>query len=316
MRTYVVRRLLATVPVLLLVSVFIFSLVRVLPGDVVIQLIGEIGSVSQEQLAKMRAQLGLDLPATQQYVAWIGNVLQGDGGPSFQSGRPVGQQLAEAVPISLELVLLSILLGVLFAVPLGVVSAIRPNTGVDYVSRLLSVAGLSMPNFWIGTLLLLGLSLWARWIPPLGYVSIFENPVENLKQFLPPAGVLAFHLAAVIARMTRSGLLEVMREDYVRTAWAKGLRERVVVARHALRNALIPVLTVVGTLIARLVGGTVIVEEIFALPGLGRLTLNAITFRDYPQIQFNVLVIAGAVLFINLAIDLAYGWIDPRIRYE
>ncbi len=316
MQKYAIRRILMAIPALVIVSLIIFSLVRLLPGDVLIIMLGDVGGVDEEDLQQFREQLGLERPFFKQYGLWVNELIRGGGGPSFQSGIPVGERFLDALPITIELMIMAMLLSALIGIPLGVLSAMRQNSWLDYTARLVSVAGLAMPNFWIGTLLLLGLSLQFQWIPPLTYVSFFSNPRDNLTQFIFPAAVLAFSFAAIVARMTRSELLEVMRQDYVRTAWAKGLRERVVVFRHALRNALIPLITVMGTLVAALISGTIIVESIFSLPGVGRLTLNAVSFRDYPQIQFNVMVIATAVITINLLVDLAYGWIDPRIRYE
>src|SRR5229473_1009370 len=236
-------------------------------------------------------------------------------GDSIFTGEPITTSLAKAAPVTLELAALAMLLGLVVAVPIGVLSATRQDTAADYVGRMVAVSGLSLPDFWLGTLVITFAAIWFHWIPAIGYVSFWESPVRNLQQFLLPAAVLGFRLSAATMRMTRSTVLEVLREDYVRTAWAKGLAGRIVVYKHALKNALIPVITIVGGQLGVLLAGTVVVETIFALPGMGRLTVEAILFRDYPVVQTNVMLVAATLVTLNLIVDLTYAWLDPRIRY-
>lgn len=313
MQRYLLRRLLLTLPVLLGVTVLAAGLIRLVPGDAVLVKIEEAGHVTDLDAA--RAALGLDRSFPEQYLTWIGGALRGDLGVSFITDRPVLPSILRALPVTVELAILALLVAGGIGVPLGVVSAIRRDRWPDVLGRLVSVAGLSMPSFWIGTLVLLYFSLWFRWIPPIVYVPFAEDPVRNLQQFIVPALALGAHFSAVAMRVTRSALLEVLNQDYVRTAYAKGLRERVMLVRHALKNALIPVVTVLGVQFSHLLGGTVIIETIFSMPGLGRLTLDAIAQRDYPQLQGSVLVVALMVVLVTLAIDLGYGWLDPRIGH-
>jgi len=224
--------------------------------------------------------------------------------------------LKKSIPVTLELATLALILGLLIAIPVGVLSATRQDQPADYVGRVVAVSGLSMPDFWLGTLVITFAAIWFRWMPPIGYVSLWDDPWRNLQQFLLPAAVLGFRLSAATMRMTRSTVLEVLREDYVRTAWAKGLGGRMVVYKHALKNALIPVVTIVGGQLGTLLAGTVVVETIFALPGMGRLTVEAILFRDYPVVQTNIMLVAGVLVTLNLLVDLTYAWLDPRIRYR
>jgi peptide/nickel transport system permease protein len=236
-------------------------------------------------------------------------------GYSIFTNEPIAVALKKSIPVTLELATLALILGLLIAIPVGVLSATRQDTTSDYAGRVVAISGLSLPDFWLGTLVITFAALWFRWIPPIGYASFWEAPLTNLQQFLLPAAVLGFRLSAATMRMTRSTVLEVLREDYVRTAWAKGLGGRVVVYKHALKNALIPVVTIVGGQLGTLLAGTVIVETIFALPGMGRLTVEAILFRDYPVVQTNVMLVAATLVTLNLAVDLTYAWLDPRIRY-
>lgn len=313
MQRYLLRRLLLMLPVLLGVTVLAAGLIRLVPGDAVLVKIEEAGHV--EDLDAARRALGLDRSFPEQYGAWVGGALRGDLGVSFITDRPVLPSILRALPVTVELAVLALLVAGGIGMPLGVVSAIRRDRWPDVLGRLVSVAGLSMPSFWIGTLVLLYFSLWFRWIPPIVYVPLFEDPFRNLQQFIVPALALGAHFSAVAMRVTRSALLEVLGQDYIRTAYAKGLRERVMLARHALKNALIPVVTVLGVQFSHLLGGTVLIETIFSMPGLGRLTLDAISQRDYPQLQGSVLVVALMVVFVTLAVDLGYGWLDPRIGH-
>jgi len=316
MYKYVIRRLLLAIPVLLLSSFIVFGLMRVMPGDVLIALMGESGNVGEKELAKLRKDLGLDRAYHEQYLIWLWQMVSLNPGHSIFTNEPIPVALKKAIPVTIELATLAMILGILIAIPVGVLSATRQDTTPDYVGRVVAVSGLSFPDFWLGTLVITFAAIWFHWIPPLGYVTLWESPWRNLQQFLLPAAVLGYRLSAATMRMTRSTVLEVLREDYVRTAWAKGLAGRIVVYKHALKNALIPVVTIVGGQIGTLLAGTVVVETIFALPGMGRLTIEAILFRDYPVVQTNVMLVAGVLVTLNLVVDLTYAWLDPRIRYQ
>jgi peptide/nickel transport system permease protein len=316
MYKYALRRLMLAVPVLLLSSLIVFGLMRVMPGDALTLLMGESGNVSERDLAKVRKQLRLDLPYHEQYALWLWQMVSLTPGDSLFTGEPITTSLKKAVPVTIELAALAMILGIVIAVPIGVISATRQDTTADYAGRVVAVSGLSIPDFWLGTLVITFAALWFHWIPPVGYTSLWVDPWRNLQQFLLPAAVLGFRLAAATMRMTRSTVLEVLREDYVRTAWAKGLAGRIVVYKHALKNALIPVVTIIGGQLGVLLAGTVVVETIFALPGMGRLTVEAILYRDYPVVQTNVMLVAGTLVTLNLLVDLSYAWLDPRIRYS
>jgi peptide/nickel transport system permease protein len=316
MHKYVLRRLLLALPVLLLSSLIVFGLMRVMPGDALTLLMGESGNVGEKELAKLRRDLGLDRPYHEQYAIWLWQMISLNPGHSIFTNEPIPVSLRKAIPVTLELAALAMLIGLVIAVPVGVLSATRQDSTSDYVGRVVAVSGLSLPDFWLATLVITFAAIWFQWIPPIGYVSIWESPWKNLQQFLLPAAVLGFRLSAATMRMTRSTVLEVLREDYVRTAWAKGLGGRIVVYKHALKNALIPVVTIVGGQLGVLLAGTVVVETIFALPGMGRLTVEAILFRDYPVVQTNVMLVAATLVTLNLVVDLTYAYLDPRIRYR
>jgi peptide/nickel transport system permease protein len=316
MHKYVIRRLLLAVPVLLLSSLIVFGLMRVMPGDALIALMGESGNVGEKELAKLRKDLGLDRPYHEQYFQWLWQMVTLNPGHSIFTNEPIPVALKKAIPVTLELAVLALVLGLVIAIPIGVLSATRQDKASDYVGRVVAVSGLSMPDFWLGTLVITFAAIWFRWIPPIGYASLWDDPLTNLQQFLLPAAVLGFRLSAATMRMTRSTVLEVLKEDYVRTAWAKGLAGRIVVYKHALKNALIPVVTIIGGQLGVLLAGTVVVETIFALPGMGRLTVEAILYRDYPIVQTNVMLVAGTLVTLNLLVDLTYAWLDPRIRYR
>ena len=316
MHKYVIRRLLLAIPVLLLSSLIVFGLMRVMPGDALVALMGESGNVGERELAKLRKDLGLDRPYHEQYLLWVWRMVSLNPGDSIFTNEPIPVALKKSIPVTLELATLALILGLLIAIPVGVLSATRQDKPSDYVGRVVAVSGLSMPDFWLGTLVITFAAIWFRWMPPIGYVSIWDDPWRNLQQFLLPAAVLGYRLSAATMRMTRSTVLEVLREDYVRTAWAKGLGGRMVVYKHALKNALIPVVTIVGGQLGTLLAGTVVVETIFALPGMGRLTVEAILFRDYPVVQTNIMLVAGVLVTLNLLVDLTYAWLDPRIRYR
>ncbi len=307
------------VPTLLGASILIFILLRLVPGDIAEILVYQTGSessaIQQKQVKQLRAELGLDRPVAVQYLDWLRNALRGDFGQSYLQRRPVSDILRERVPRSLELAALTLVLAVVWAIPLGVVSAVRQNTWIDYVVRVVSVSGLSLPIFFTGVLILYCLVRFFRWLPPLEFVELWSDPVENLKQLIWPALAQAWYISAPITRLTRSQMLDVIRQDFVRTARAKGLSERAVVYGHALRNSLLPVVTFIGWWGGRLLGGVVIVEIIFSVPGMGSALAQAVSQRDYPAVQAMVFVMALIFLGINLFVDLLYGWLDPRIGH-
>lgn len=316
MYRYILKRLLISIPLLVLVSLLAFSIVRIVPGDVVMLMLAEIGNITPEQLAEIRADMGLDRPFVEQFLIWLGDAVQGDLGESIWTGRSVTVEILRTLPVTGELAVLSIGVALLVALPIGILSAIRRNSALDYAGRFVAIIGLSVPEFALATLALLLLSLYVGWIPSLIYVPLWQEPLRNLGTMALPALILGFSLAAVIMRMTRSAMLEVLREDYIRTAWAKGLSERAVVVRHALKNAFIPIITLIGIQGRRLIGSTVVIETIFAIPGLGRLTIDALLNRDYTQLQGCILLIALVVVLLNLLVDLSYAWFDPRIHYQ
>ncbi len=313
MRRYVLRRLLVAIPSLLIASLIVFSLPRLIPGDVV-QLMLEEKAYAKD-LDALRAKLGLDRPVYVQYFEWLGNVASGNLGESLWTRRPVIEELASRLPVSLELGGLALGFAVLMAVPVGILAAVRQDTAADYAARSLAILGLSVPGFWIATLVVLLPAIWWGWSPPIHFTEFSKDPWAHVSQFLLPAFILGLASAAAIMRLTRAMLLEVLRQDYVRTAWAKGLRELPVVLKHSLKNAMIPVITVLGIQVAQILGGTVIFELIFGLPGMGRFLFDAINQRDYPVIQGVNLLIVSVVVLINLVVDAAYAWLDPRIRY-
>jgi peptide/nickel transport system permease protein len=317
MRTYVLKRLLLMVPTLLGVATLVFLLLRVLPGDVVLlRLAGEGGKVADEVLRAERARLGLDHALWRQYVDWIWGLVRGDLGLSMWTGRPVAQEIRIRMTLSVELTILATLLAVAVSIPLGTLAALRRATWVDYLLRVFSISGLSLPSFWLAVLIVLMLLRLFAWSPPLTFTAFWQDPVANLSQLIWPALVVGFRSAALSARMMRSALLEVLGDDYIRTARAKGLSERAVVRRHAVRNALLPVITVVGLESAVILGGLVVTEQVFNLNGLGKLLLEAVTRRDYTLTQALVMLSASTFVVMNLLVDLCYAWLDPRIRYR
>jgi peptide/nickel transport system permease protein len=316
---YIVRRLFLFVPSLIGASLLIFVLLRVVPGDIAEILVYQAGSesnaVQERQIREIRAELGLDRPILVQYGAWLAGAVRGDFGYSYVQRRPVTEIVQERFPRSMELAVLTLVVAVVWAVPLGVVSAVRQNTWIDYLVRVVAVSGLSLPIFFTGVLILWALVRFFRWLPPLEFVSLLDDPAENLKQMVWPTLAQAYYISAPIMRLTRSQMLEVVRQDYVRTARAKGLGERPVIYRHALKNSLLPVVTFLGWWGGRLLGGIVIMEIIFAVPGMGTALVQAVSYRDYPTVQAIVFVMACVFLALNLAVDLLYAWLDPRIRY-
>jgi peptide/nickel transport system permease protein len=320
MGEYAIRRVLLFIPTLLLATGLVFTLFWIVPGDPALTILaggeGDSGTVSPEQLQQLRQALGLDRPLYVQYGSWLWSALQGKLGTSLWYKTPVWDQLKDRFLVSMELAVMAILLAFVVAVPLGITSAVKQDTGFDYLSRVFCVIGVALPTFWLGILIVYALASFFQWLPPLGYATLWDDPFTNLQQLIFPALTLAFADLAFTARVTRSSMLEVLREDYMRTARAKGLREILVIGRHALKNALLPVVTVSGYQFGRLLGGVIIVESIFVVPGMGTLLIDSIIHRDFIVIQAVVLLIAAVVLILNLVIDLLYGVLDPRIRYQ
>jgi peptide/nickel transport system permease protein len=312
----VARRILTVLPVLFGVSVAVFLMIRLVPGDVVDVLLGTEGVASPQRLAELRRLFGLDRPFYAQYADWIGRMLTGDLGTSLRTGRPILPDVLARLPVTIQLTGTAMVISLLLGLPFGVISAVRRHTALDSVVRVAGLVGLSMPNFWLATMLVLFVSLYWRILPTSGYVHPSQDLVGSFRSVLLPALALGVANMAILMRMTRSSVLEVLRQDYITTARAKGVGERRVIYRHALRNALIPVVTVAGVQVGYLLGGAIIIEQIFALPGVGTLVLNAITQRDYPLLQAAMLFIALAFPLVNVAIDLLYTYLDPRVRYE
>lgn len=313
MRLYVSKRLLVAIPSLLIATFIVFALPRLLPGDVVVLMLEE--KAYAQDLEELRAKLGLDKPLPVQYVQWLGNVARGDLGESLWTRRPVVQELGRRLPVSLTLGLMATAVALLIALPVGILSATRQDTLADYAARTAAILGLSVPGFWLATLVIVLPAVWIGWSPATQFTAFAESPWRYLAQLVIPAVILGIASAAGIMRLTRGMLLEVLRQDYVRTAWAKGLAERGVVLKHALRNAILPVVTILGIQLAQIVGGTVIIETIFGLPGMGRFLVDAIVQRDYPVVQGVNLLVATLIVLVNLAVDCFYAVLDPRIRY-
>ncbi len=318
MRAYILRRLLALLPTLFIASVIVFATVRLIPGDVIDLMLSQ-NDIGADRLGrdKLMQTLGLDRPMAEQYLHWVGAILlRGDLGQSLWQGTPVTEMLLARLPVTFELGALALLVGLIVALPIGVYSAIRQDSTGDFLARSFAILLLAVPSFWMGTMVMVFPSIWWGWSPEVDYVNFSGDPLQNLKQMIVPAIVLGTALSAVTMRMTRTMMLEVLRQDYIRTAWAKGLGERLVVMRHALRNALIPVVTLVGLMAPLLIGGAVIIEQIFVIPGMGLLLLEAVNQRDYPVIAGVFLVVGVAVMLINLIVDLSYGLLDPRVRHR
>ena len=318
MKAYIIRRLLLILPTLFILSILVFLSVRFIPGDVVdimsVAMDQVVGSIDREALER---RLGLDVPVWVQYGRWMGGILlRGSLGESLMGRGAVKERIIERLPVTLELGLMAILIGLVIALPVGIYSAIRQDTAADYLGRSIAIIGLATPNFWLGVMVMIYPAIWWGWAPPLELVSFTEDPLGNLGVFLIPSLILGTASAAATMRMTRTMMLEVLRQDYIRTAWSKGLRERVVIIRHTIKNALIPVITLIGLQLPILVGGAVIMENIFNLPGIGRLLVNALNERDYPMVSGVNLFFATGVVLLNLLIDLIYPYLDPRVRYE
>ena len=320
MGSYILRRLLWIPITVVLISIVVFLLVRFLPGNVIDLLISQL-MPSAGQMTVTRADiahsLGLDVPVYVQYGRWISNmVTHGSLGNSLMGNQPILPLIEAALPVTAELGIFAIIISIVISIPIGVYSAIRQDTIQDYVWRGLSIVLISVPAFWIGTMIVIYPAIWWGWSPPMQLIPFAKNPIGNIGMFILPAAVLGITMTGGTMRMTRTMMLEVLRQDYIRTAWAKGLKERVVVTRHALRNAIIPVITIIGMQIPMVIGGSVIIEQLFNLPGLGRLMLTALQERDYPTISGINLFVAVFVIIINILVDVSYGWLDPRIHYQ
>jgi peptide/nickel transport system permease protein len=316
MLPYVSRRLLALIPTLFFASLIVFVTVRLIPGNVIDLMLSQNDIAVGKDRAQLEAALGLDRPMYAQYASWAGAALRGDLGRSLWQNTPVTAQLLERLPVTFELGLLALVVALSVALPIGVYSAVRQDSAGDYLTRSFSILMLAIPSFWLGTLVMVFPSIWWGWSPELSYVPFRLEPLKNLSQMIIPAVILGTSLSAVTMRLTRTMMLEVLRQDYIRTAWAKGLSEGPVVARHALRNALIPVVTLIGLQAPLLIGGAVIMEQIFVIPGMGMLLLEAVSQRDYPVITGVFLLVGVCVMLVNLLVDLSYGTLDPRVRYR
>jgi len=316
MQAYIVRRLVALVPTLIFTSIIVFASMRLIPGDVIDLMLAQNDIATGQDRDQIEAALGLDRPVYLQYFVWIGAALRGDLGRSLWQNVPVTEQLAATLPITFELGFLALLVALSVALPIGVYSAMRQDTAGDYITRSFSLLMLAIPSFWLGTLVMVFPSVWWRWSPGLVYTPFFEDPLRNLGHMMVPAIILGLSMSAVTMRMTRTMMLEVMRQDYIRTARAKGLGEWLVIVRHALRNGLIPVVTLIGLQAPLLIGGAVILEQIFVVPGMGLLLLEAVFQRDYPVVSGVFLIVGVGILFINLLVDLSYGLLDPKVRHQ
>lgn len=314
MARFIIHRLISLIPVLVGIALVAFFAIRLVPGDAVLTILGQ--EATPELVAEVRRIMGLDQPLYMQLIDWLAHLARLDFGKSFTSGRPILPDILLRLPATLELTLAATLVSITLAIPLGMLTAMKRGSVWDYVERMISLAGLSIPSFWLALLLIEMFALRLDILPAVGYVPFTEDPIGNLRGLILPALSLGVGMVAVVARYTRSSMLDVLGQDYIRTARGKGLRERHVTLRHALKNALIPVVTVIGIQMGRLIGGTVIVEEIFAWPGLGRFTLQAIFERDYPVVQTMVMVIAFSFVIINLLVDILYCYLDPRIRFD
>ena len=319
MQFYIIRRVLLIIPTLLLITVIVFLTVRFIPSDVIDMMINEMFTqfATGEELTReyLQQALGLDKPIHVQYGEWLSNVVRGDLGKSLWTQRGISEEMLSKLPVSLELGIIAIVAGLLISIPIGIFSAIRQDTLGDYAGRTVAILGISVPNFWVATMVFVFPSIWWNWIPEIKYIPFTQDPARNLLQFIIPGLIMAMAFSGGIMRLMRTMMLEVLRQDYVRTAWSKGLRERVIIFKHAMKNALIPVVTVVGMQLPVLIGGVVIIEQIFSLPGIGRYLFEAVNRRDYPIISGINLVIASVVLVVNLLVDLTYAYLDPRIRY-
>jgi peptide/nickel transport system permease protein len=314
---YLIKRFLLMLPTLFGVALVTFLLIRVIPGDVVeLRYSGDRGAVSQEILDRERARIGLDKPVWQQFLSWIAGVARFDFGTSMWTGAPIWEEIKLRFMLTFQLAVMATIVAVVLAIPLGVLSALKQDTWIDYGVRIFSIAGLAMPSFWLGIVLILLMLVMFKWLPPMVYTPLWVSPVQNLAQLIWPALAVGYRYSAVATRMTRSAMLEVLREDYIRTARAKGLMQKLILSRHALKNAMLPVLTVIALEFAFLIGGLVVTEQVFNLNGIGLLFVQAVAHRDYTLLQALIMLVSGAFIVVNFMMDVAYAWLDPRIRYR
>lgn len=317
MLRYTINRILLMIPTLLGVAVLVFLLLRMMPGDIVeLRFLMDGGQVSPEVLAQERARLGLDKPVWQQFVDWMTGLVVGDFGVSMWTGRPVWDEIASRLELSMQVAIMATILATLIAIPLGTLAALFKDTWIDRTIQVFAIAGLAVPSFWLGMLMIMGLLIFFNWIPPLTFTPIYEDPWHNLSQLIWPALAVGYRYSAVATRMTRSTIVEVLQEDYIRTARAKGVFERLVVRRHAMRNAMLPVVTVIGLEFAFLIGGLVVTEQVFNLNGIGKLFVETVTRADYTMVQALVMLVATFFILVNFVVDLLYAVLDPRIRYR
>ena len=318
MRAYVIRRILLTIPTFIILTILVFLSVRIIPGNVVDAIMArlefDVQEIDREQVERM---LGLDKPIYVQYARWLeGIFIHGTLGDSFSGAFTVEERIAGRLQVTLELGLVSIIIGLLIAIPVGIYSAVRQDTVGDYVGRSVAVLGLATPNFWVATIVLIYPAMWWAWAPPTDLVRFLDNPLQNVWLYVIPGAILGTSMSAATMRMTRTMMLEVLRQDYIRTAWSKGLRERMIILRHVVRNGLIPVVTLIGLQLPIIISGAVIIENLFALPGLGRLAVNALIDRDYPVVSGVNLIFASVVMALNLVVDILYGFLDPRVQHQ
>jgi peptide/nickel transport system permease protein len=313
MLRFIVARLVGTIPVVVILSIGVFLMLHLTPGDPVQIMLGQ--DADPQTIAAVRAELGLDQPLPIQYLRWAGNALRGDLGRSIRTHEPVADAIVERLPVTIELSVLALAISIALGIPAGIIAAMRRNSGVDLASTGVALIGISLPSFFLGILLILVFAQWLRWVPPSGFTPIIQSPLQNLKQMFMPAVALGAALAGIVARLTRSSVLEVLEADYMRTARSKGLSQSATIIRHGLQNALLPVVTVVGLQVGALLGGAILIETIFALPGVGRLAVDSIFARDFPIVQGVVLFLALVRILSNLIADLLYGRLDPRIAH-
>ncbi len=317
MRQYLIRRVLLMIPTLLGVAMVIFLLMRVVPGDIVeLKYATEGAAVSQESLQKERELLGLDKPLWYQFGSWMWGLMRGDFGVSMWTGRPITHEVGIRFELTLQLAIMALVISVILGIPLGMMAALKQDTWVDYSVRVFSIAGLATPSFWLGVLMILVLLIFFKWLPPMEFTPLWKNPAENLVQLIWPALAVGYRYSAMIMRMTRSTMLDVLREDYIRTARAKGLFEKLILIRHALKNALLPVVSVIGLELAFLLGGLVVTEQVFNLNGLGLLLVQSIERRDYTMTQSLVVLVAFFFVLMNFTLDILFAWLDPRVRFK
>jgi peptide/nickel transport system permease protein len=318
MTAFIIRRFVQSLVVLLIVTIIIFIAIRLLPGDPLLMLVSQVETeeFTQQQLADLRHQYGLDKPLFIQYFDWLGNVLQGDLGRSIVGKLPVQKEIIRRIPVTFHIGIIAFFLSICIGIPAGIICAVKRGTWIDNVVTTLANLGITVPNFWLGILMIYFFALYLRWLPVMGYTSPFENFWLSTRMLIMPVFCMMIGAVSGNTRQTRSAMLEVLGQDYIRTAWSKGLKWRVIIFKHALKNAIIPIITLVGMAIPALLGGSVLIEQVFSIPGMGRLAVEAIMAQDYPYVQAITLIMAGIVVLSNFMVELAYGWVDPRVRFS